>query len=113
MSRLKLSRDSGFSSKIGTIAPNSGRLDTLQGLWGGGGSGACSTGNLRSSNCWKCIKIVNPTITTLFLHHFKYLRSHQADLFGSCGGCGGGGVHAHLRACQNRISPVNTTVFSQ
>ena len=44
MSRLKLSRDSGFSSKIGTIAPNSGRLDTLQGLWGGGGSGACSTG---------------------------------------------------------------------
>ena len=44
MSRLKLSRDSGFSSKIGTIAPNSGRLDTLQGLWGGGGSGAYSTG---------------------------------------------------------------------
>ena len=34
MSRLKLSRDSGFSSKIGTIPPNSGRLDTLQGLLG-------------------------------------------------------------------------------
>ena len=40
MSRLKLSRDSGFSSKIGTIPPNSGHLDTLQGLLGG--PGACS-----------------------------------------------------------------------
>ena len=106
MSRLKLSRDSGFSSKIGTIPPNSGRLDTLQGLLGG--PGACSPGkkfrNLRFSNCWKCIKIVNPTITTLFLYHFKYLRSHQADLFGSWGvrGCGGAGVRAHppcLQAC--------------
>ena len=39
MSRLKLSWDSGFSSKIGTIPPNLGRLDTLQGLFlGGGGS---------------------------------------------------------------------------
>ena len=37
MSRLKLSRDSGFSSKIGTIPPNLGRLDTLQGLLGGSG----------------------------------------------------------------------------
>ena len=42
VSRLKLSRDSGFSSKIGTIPPNSGRLDTLQGLLGG--PGACSRG---------------------------------------------------------------------
>ena len=42
MYRLKLSRDSGFSSKIGTIPPNSGRLDTLQGFffWGGGGRGS-------------------------------------------------------------------------
>ena len=41
MSRLKLSRDSGSSCKIGTIPPNSGRLDTLQGFcfFGGGGSG--------------------------------------------------------------------------
>ena len=40
MSRLKLSWDSGFSSRIGTIPPNSGRLDTLQGLFfGGGGAG--------------------------------------------------------------------------
>ena len=49
MSRLKLSRDSGFSSEIGTTPPNSGHLDTLQGFggffWGGGGyggPGACS-----------------------------------------------------------------------
>ena len=27
--------------------------------------------NLRSSNCWKCMEIVNPTTTTLFLFHFK------------------------------------------
>ena len=27
--------------------------------------------NLRSSNCWKCIQIVNPTTTTLVLYHFK------------------------------------------
>ena len=29
MSRLRLSRESGFSSKIETIPPNSGHLDTL------------------------------------------------------------------------------------
>ena len=34
MSRLKSSQDSGFSNKIGTIPPISGRLDTLQGFWG-------------------------------------------------------------------------------
>ena len=27
--------------------------------------------NLRSSNCWKCIQIVNPN-TTLVLYHFKF-----------------------------------------
>ena len=32
MFRLKSSRDSGFSSKIEIIPPNSGRLDTLQGF---------------------------------------------------------------------------------
>ena len=37
MSRLKLSRDSGFSSKIGTISPNSGRLSLCKGFWGGEG----------------------------------------------------------------------------
>ena len=40
---------------------------------------------MRSSNCWKCAEIVNPTITTLFCIIFKnLLRSHQADLLGSC-----------------------------
>ena len=34
--------ESGFSSKIGTIPPNSGRLDTLQGVFGG--PGTCSPG---------------------------------------------------------------------
>ena len=71
--------------------------------------------NLRSSNCWKCIKIVNPTITTLFLHHFKYLRSHQADLFGSCGGVRGGacaptGLSEPYFTCEyNCIFTVKTT----
>ena len=37
MSRLTSSRYSGFSSKIGTIPPNLGRLDTLQGFLGGPG----------------------------------------------------------------------------
>ena len=32
VSRLKSSRDSGFSSKIGTIPPKSGRLDMLHGF---------------------------------------------------------------------------------
>ena len=53
---------------------------------------------LRSSSCWKCIKIVNPSITTLFLYHFKYLRSHQADLLA----LGGGG------ACAPRPPPLPT-----
>ena len=89
MSRLKLSRDSGFSSKIGTIPPNSGHLDTLQGFFLGGGGGMLprkKIRNLGSSNCWKCIEIVNLTITLLFLYHFKYFTSHQAYLFGSWGG---------------------------
>ena len=34
VSRPKLSRDSGFSSKIETIPPNSRRLDTRQGVFG-------------------------------------------------------------------------------
>ena len=40
ISLLKLSRDSGFSTKIGTIPPNSGRLDTLQGFFFLGGRGS-------------------------------------------------------------------------
>ena len=41
--------------------------------------------NLRSSNCWKCIEIVNPIINVLFLYHFKYFTIPS----------GGGGVRAH------------------
>ena len=81
---LKSSRDSGFSSKIGRFPPNSRWLATLLGFMGC--TGACSPEtirNLRSSNGWKCIQIVNPTITTLFLYHFKSFTIHQADLFGS------------------------------
>ena len=32
--RVPTEVESGFSSKIGTTPPNSGRLDTLQGFWG-------------------------------------------------------------------------------
>ena len=55
--------------------------------------------HLRSSNCWKCIEIVNPTTTTLFLYHFKSftIPSDQADHFGSWG----------VRA-QPRASPLPT-----
>ena len=90
VSWLKLSRDSGFSSKIGTIPPNSGRLDTLQGLLGC--PGACSPGkknrNLRFSNRWKCITFVNLTITVLFLYHFKYFTIPSGGPFWLLGGGG-------------------------
>ena len=48
MSRLKLSRDSGFSSEIGTTPPNSGHLDTLQGFGGFflGGGGLRGSGGM-------------------------------------------------------------------
>ena len=36
--RVPTEGESGFSSKIGTIPPNSGRLDTLQGVFGGPGT---------------------------------------------------------------------------
>ena len=32
--RVPTGVESGFSSKIGTIPPNSGQLETLQGFWG-------------------------------------------------------------------------------
>ena len=89
LSRLKLCRNSGFSNKIGTISPNSGSLDTLQGFFGGSGGmlprkkldiwGLQTAGNalklpILPSPCYFCI-ILN------------ILRSHQADLFGSWGVC--------------------------
>ena len=58
---------------------------------------------LRSSICWKCNEIVNPTITTLFCIILYILRSHQADLLGSWGKGGGGDVRAC--ACTSRTLP--------
>ena len=43
--------------------------------------------NLRSSNCWKCIQIVNPTTTTLFLYHFKSFTIPSGGSFWLLGGC--------------------------
>ena len=45
--------------------------------------------NLRSSNCWKCIEIVNPAITNitaLFPIILFILRSHRRT-FSTLGGC--------------------------
>ena len=88
---------SGFSSKIGTIPPNSGRLETLQRFFGGSWGIVPREKNrtdLRSSNCWKCIGIVNLTITTLFFYHFKSFTIPSGGPFWLLGG-GGGRVRAH------------------
>ena len=46
---------------------------------------------------WKCIEIVNPTITKLFCINLNLLQSHQADLIGYIlGGGEGGGVRTPL-----------------
>ena len=61
-----------------------------KGFGGGGGPGACSlrkkNRNLRSSNCWKSIELVNHTITTLFLYHFKYFTTPSGGPFWPLGG---------------------------
>ena len=44
------------------------------------------TWNLRSSNCWKCIEIVNHTITMLFLYNFKYFTIPSGGPFWLLGG---------------------------
>ena len=111
VSRLKLSGDSGFSSKIETIPPNSGRLlDTRQAFFLGGG--CFPRRNLKSLNCWKCTEIVNLIITVLFLYHFKYFTIPSGAPFWFLGG--GGCVHTPrtppcLRACNYRfyISSLN------
>ena len=43
--------------------------------------------NLRSSNFWKCIKIVNRTVTTLFLYHSKSFTILSGGPFWLLGGC--------------------------
>ena len=47
------------------------------------GGGGVNFGNARSSNCWNCIEIVNPTVITLFCIILNILRSNQVDLSGS------------------------------
>ena len=99
MSRLKLNRDSGFASKIGTeFCLNRDGWKLCKGFrevrWHAYPE---KIRNLSSSNCWKCIEIVNLTITTLFCIILNLLRSHQADLFGSGGGgVGEGGILVEL-----------------
>ena len=69
--------------------------------------------NLRPSNCWKCIEIVNPTIITLFCIILNIFRSlHQVGLFGSWGG---GGLHVHPPAYgpdMNTIQPCSQALSS-
>ena len=72
MSRLKSSRDSGFSRRIGTIPRNLGQLDTGSARVLGTSEGTLprkKNRNLRSSNYWKCIQIVIPSATGL-THNF-------------------------------------------
>ena len=45
--------------------------------------------NLMSSNCWKCIQIVNPTTTTLVLYHFKFFTIPSGGHFWLLEGGGG------------------------
>ena len=99
MCRLKSSWNSEFSSKIETFSPNSGRLDTLLGFLGGppGASIPKKFRNFRSSNCWKCGKIVNPTITTLYLGHFKFFTVPSGGPFWLVRG--GGGTLPFQQAC--------------
>ena len=64
--------------------------------------------NLRSSNCWKCIEIANPTTTTFFLYHFKSFTIPSGGPFWLLGG---GGVHPPcLRACDNLIKLLKSAV---
>ena len=94
MFRLKSSRDSGFSSKIGTIPSNSGRLDTLQGFFEEV-RGHTPPKKLKFEifkllelNALKLSILPSPRYFCIILN---LLRSHQVDHFGSWGG----GVRAH------------------
>ena len=61
--------------------------------------------NLRSSNCWKCIQIVNPNITTLFLYDFESFTIPSGGPFWLLGGGGG--------SCSPRAPPPLTTGLKQ
>ena len=83
MSRLKLSRDSGFSeSKIRTISPKSARLNTLEGFLGS--PGACFPG--KNSEIWVPQTAVNALKLSILLspRYFCIIfRIHRRKL----GGC--------------------------
>ena len=57
--------------------------------------------NLRSSSCWKCIEIANPTTDTFFLYHSKSFTIPSGGPFWLLGGGGGGCV----TACAPRAPP--------
>ena len=91
VSRPKLSRDSGFSSKIETIPPNSRRLDTRQGFLGS--PGKCFPGKkLLKFEIFKLLEMhwncQSYHHRVIFVSLKNILRFHQADLFGSWGGGG-------------------------
>ena len=86
---LKSSRDSGFSSKIWTIPPTSGLLDTLRGFLRG--PGPCSLGKKKIEtrglqNAGNALKLSIIPSPRYFCNILNILRPHQADLFGSWGG---------------------------
>ena len=54
------------------------------------------TRNSRSPNCWKCIQIVDPNTTTLFLYDFKSFTIPSGGPFWFLGGGGGGCARACL-----------------
>ena len=43
--------------------------------------------NLRFSKCWKCVEIVNPTITALYLGHLQFFTVPSGGPFWLLGGC--------------------------
>ena len=75
MSRLKLSWDSEFSSKIGTFSPNSVRLGTLLGFLGDPGACLQTAGNASKLSILPSLRYICVNL--------NLLRFHQADLFGS------------------------------
>ena len=114
MFRLK-SKDSGFSSKIGTFPPNSGRLATLLGILAC--LGACSPvkkieilGLQTAGNALKLSILPSPRYFCIILN---LLRSHKVDLFGSWRrGGGGGDAHpAHFPAYGPVITSAIPRIF--
>ena len=116
LSRLNSSRNSGFSSRVGTLLPIIWDSWTLCAGFREvrGHAPQEKIRDLRSSNCWKCIEIVNPTTTTLFLYHFKSFTIRLGGPFWLLGR----GVRAHpahplpcLRAWQSAADLALSTKY--